>query len=209
VTRPAAALACLAALAGACAEPFIPERAPAYGFADPFTGDVFRWPAARLPVRLWVDPRGAMPRLVPEGVRLWEALFLYGEFRGVTVDDTVDADVIVRWSSTVPPDVPPDPDPAVFACSGVTQFSIDAANALDDYVRVSISVNVGHSDAQIAACVARVVTHELGHVLGVLQHSPDTADLMHATPRVPGPSEGDRRTVEVLYHTEPTIAPRP
>jgi hypothetical protein len=40
-------------------------------------------------------------------------------------------------------------------------------------------------------------------------HSADTADIMYAFPRVTAPSEGDRRTVEVLYHTMPTIAPRP
>jgi predicted Zn-dependent protease len=49
--------------------------------------------------------------------------------------------------------------------------------------------------------------HELGHALGLLQHSPDTTDLMHSSPRVRAPS--DRRSVEVLYHTEPTIAPKP
>jgi hypothetical protein len=193
----------------ACGDPTIPARTPAYGFDDPGTGDVFRWPVARLPVRLWVDPRGALPRLVGDGVQAWEAVFLYGEFRGVTVTDSLDADVIVRWGGIVPPDVPPDPGPPVFACGGVTQLSIDAGNALDDYVRVAITINAGYSDAQVAACAARVATHELGHVLGVLQHSPDTTDLMHPSPRVGAPSDRDRRTVEVLYHTEPTIAPRP
>ena len=206
--RPALAIGCLAAIA-ACGEPTIPARAPAYGFDDPVTGDVFRWPVARLPVRLWVDPRGAMPRLVGDGLRAWEALFLYGEFRGVTVADSLDADVIVRWAGAVPPDVPPDPGAPAFACGGVTQFSIDAGNALDDYVRVEVAINAGYTDAQVAACVARVAPHELGHVLGILQHSADTADLMHPNPRLSQPSEGDRRTVEVLYHTEATITPRP
>lgn len=206
--RPPLVTACLGALV-ACAEPMVPQRDPAYGFDDPATGDVFRWPAARLPVRLWVDPRGAMPRLVGDGLGAWEALFLYGEFRGVTVSDSLDADVIVRWANTVPPDVPPDPGPPAFACQGVTQYSIDATNVLDDYVRVAIGVRAGYTDAQVAACASRVATHELGHVLGIFQHSPDTADLMYASPRVPRPSDGDRRTIEVLYHTEPTIAPRP
>jgi len=206
--RRALAGACLAALA-ACGEPTVPARTPAYGFDDPVTGDVFRWPVARLPVRLWVDPRGALPRLVDDGLRAWEAMFLYGEFRGVTVADSVGADVLVRWAGAVPPDVPPDPGPPAFACGGVTQLSIDAGNALDDYVRVDITVTAGYTDAQVAACVARVATHELGHVLGILQHSPDTTDVMHPSPRIGEPSDGDRRTVEVLYHTEPTIGPRP
>jgi hypothetical protein len=142
-------------------------------------------------------------------LRAWEGLFLYGEFRGVTVDDSLGADVIIRWAGAVPPDVPPDPGPPVFACGGVTQLSIDSTNTLDDYVRVGISVFGGFSDGQVAACVSRVAMHELGHVLGLLQHSPDTTDLMHSSPRVRAASDRDRRTVEVLYHTEPTIAPRP
>ena len=206
--RRALAAASVSALI-ACGEPTVPPREPAYGFDDPVTGDVFRWPAARLPVRVWVDPRGAMPRVVGDGLRAWEALFLYGEFRAATVADSLDADVLVRWATAAPPDVPPDPGPPAFACTGVTQFSVDAGNALDDYVRVGIGFSAGYTDAQVAACVARVATHELGHVLGILQHSPDTADLMHPSPRVRRPSDGDRRTVEVLYHTDPTIAPRP
>lgn len=208
MTRPAGAALLLAAVV-ACDGPVIPTRSPAYAFDDPVSGDVFRWPASHLPVRIWTDPRGAMPRLAATGVRDWETLFLYGEFRGVVVSDSGSADVLLRWSGSVPPDVTPDPGPAVFACDGLTRLSIDAANRLDDYVRIDIGVNLGYTDAQVAACVARVVTHELGHALGILQHSPDTADLMHANPRVPLPSDRDRRTVEVLYHTQPTIGPRP
>ena len=191
----------------ACDGPAIPVRTPAYGFDDPTTGDVFRWPANRLPVRVWADPRGTMPQLAAAGLRAWEQLFLYGEFRGIVVDDSVGADIVVRWADSVPPNVAPDPGPAVFACDGLTRFSVGAANRLDDYIRIDLGVRFGYTEAQVAACVARVATHELGHALGILQHSPDTVDLMHANPRASGPSDGDRRTIEVLYHTEPTIAP--
>jgi hypothetical protein len=202
------AAAVLLALA-ACGDPAIPTRVAAYAFDDPATGDVFRWPARRLPVRVWADAGGAMPRLAAQGLARWEAQFLYGEFRAVPVSDSLDADVILRWSTTAPPDVPPDPGPPVAACRGVTSFSIGANNALDDLVRIDLDANAGFTDAQVAACLVRVARHELGHALGILQHSPDTLDLMHANPRVAAPSERDRRTVEVLYHTAPTIAPRP
>ena len=203
------AMVWLGTLTASCGEPTVPSRDPAYGFDDPSTVDVFRWPAGRMPVRVWADPRGSLHRVVGDGLRAWEGLFLYGEFRGVTVDDSLGADVIIRWAGTVPPDVPPDPGTPVFACGGVTQLSIDSTNTLDDYVRVGISVFGGFSDGQVAACVSRVAMHELGHALGLLQHSPDTTDLMHSSSRARAPSDRDRRTVEVLYHTEPTIAPRP
>ncbi len=208
MTRGHAGLLFAAAVLG-CGEPTVPSRTAPYGFADPVTGDVFRWPAARLPVRVWSDPRGAMPQLADEGLRVWESLFLYGEFRAVLVGDSLDADVLMRWSGAVPPDVPPDTGPAVFACGGVTRYSVDASNTLDDYVRIEVSTNPGFTDAQVAACVIRVARHEIGHALGIFQHSPDTADLMHGAPRVVAPSRNDRRTVEVLYHTEASIRPRP
>ncbi len=201
--------AALVAVLVGCENPAIPSRTPAYDFNDPATGDVFRWPANRLPVRVWTDPRGALPRLTTAGLQAWEASFLYGEFRGALTGDSLQADVVMRWADSVPPDVPPDPGPVAFACSGVTRLSVDASNTLDDYVRIDIRINLGYTAEQVAACVARVAPHELGHALGLLQHSPDTLDLMHANPRVAAPSDGDRRTAEVLYHTAATIAPRP
>jgi hypothetical protein len=199
----------LAAALAACGDPLIPARAPAYPFADGLTGDVFHWPADRLPVRYWVDPRGALPRLTRAALADWEAQFLYGELRGVLVADSLDADVLVVWGGTVPNDVPPDPGTPVVACNGVTQYTVDSTNTLSDYIRAEINVQGGFTDAQVAACVARTTTHEVGHTIGILNHSPDPADLMNSTPTVPAPSDGDRRTVEVLYHTPPTIAPRP
>ena len=192
----------------ACSDPSIPTRSAAYGFDDPGTGDVFHWPTTR-PMTLWVDPRGALPRLAREGVAQWEAQFLYGEFTGVVVDDSLDADVLLVWGGAVPADVPPDTGPPVNACTGLTVISTDSTNTLDDYIRAEVTASVGFTPEQVAACVARVTTHELGHALGILQHSPDAADLMAPNPVVAVPSDGDRRTMEVLYHTTPTIRPRP
>ena len=209
--RAVSALVVLAA-AAAC-EPTIPVRGCAgclYDFADTLTGDIFHWPASRQPVRFYADPRGAMPGLVMLGITAWEEQFLYGEFRGTVVADSSQADVIVSWSGGVPPDVPPDPGTPQDACAGETTnpaavFADSSANVL----HVMLFPKAGFSDAAVAACLRRVVIHELGHSLGLLKHSASSFDIMNATPTVTAPSAIDRNTIEVLYHTRATVVPPP
>ncbi|MBI1966991.1 MAG: matrixin family metalloprotease [Gemmatimonadetes bacterium] len=194
----------------ACGEPAAPPRINTYAFD--FNGDVFHWPAARLPVRFYADQRGHMRALVDRALQAWESQFLYGEFRGVLVPDSTDADVIVLWADSVPPDVPPDTGTPVFACSGVTTFSFDGTGtAIAGPLHAEVGVRIGqsYSDAQIAACVRRIAIHEVGHTLGLFGHSPYRGDVMWAQDTVSLPSQSDRLTVEVLYHTIPNIAPPP
>lgn len=204
--RRAVALAC-AALALGCSEIATPVRAPRYVFD--IGGDVFHWPGDRLPVRYFADPRGAMPSLVREGLTTWEIQFLYGEFRGVLVADSTAADVIVRWQDSVPPDVPPDTAGALGACDGVTTYQIDTTSTMEGPIHVALLLRPGFTTAQIAACVHRLVAHELGHTLGILTHSPAPTDLMFDTPGTQIPTHRDRNTVQVLYHTTSTIEPPP
>jgi hypothetical protein len=202
------ALVGLAVLA-ACADPTIPDRQNRYAFDDGF-GEVFRWPSSHLPVRIYADERGPMRALVSQSIAAWEAQFLYGEWRGQLVSDSNTADVVIRWGGAVPPDVPPSPGMPVNACNGLTQIVIDSAsNAVERPIRVTASELGSFSPETVIACYVRVLAHELGHTLGLLQHSSDVFDLMAAQPAVPGPSLRDRLTAEVLYHTTPTIGAPP
>ena len=213
MTRPGLALACV--VAAAC-EPTVPVRdctGCTYDFADtipPDTSLVFHWPAARVPVRYYADPRAAMPALVATGVAAWNAQFLYGELHAVQVADSSAADVIVQWETTPPPDVPPDTS-TLDACAGsTTNPSVVFRDSSARVLHVTLSVKAGaFSDAQVAACLRRVAIHELGHSLGLLKHSPSRFDIMNAVPTVSFPSVTDRRTAEVLYHTPPTVLPPP
>ena len=194
----------------ACTEPTPPARSPTYAFD--YLGDVFVWPAERLPVRFFADPRGPMPALVARAIDLWERQFLYAEFRGVLVADSNQADVIVLWADSVPADVPPDPGPPVFACDGQTIFQFDTTGiTLAGPVHAEVGIQVGFSftAAQVSACVHRIAVHEIGHTIGLLSHSPFSGDIMWASDTAALPSNSDRRTVEVLYHSTPTIAPFP
>ena len=206
------ALGAALAVTAACSDVTLPpDHTPAYSYTLPATGDVFHWPLNRLPVRFYADPRGGMRNYVQRAVGLWERQFLYGEFRGVVVDDSAAADVIVLWGGTVPPDVPPDPGPPVKACGGNTPVIFDASGAaLASPFHPSLTVlDNTVPPAQIAACVQRTVVHELGHALGLWDHASDSLVIMNVTPWVPVPSDNDRRTVEYLYHVKPTIAPPP
>ncbi len=208
----------LGLLLAACKDPAIPDRAGAYAFADtaiigPDTAvTLFRWPESRLPVRFWADPRSNMRFLVERAVGVWQDQFLYAEFRGTLVNDSTAADVIVQWTDSVPPDVPPDTTPAPNACGGVTTFDYDSTGfTLAGPVHVSLTVLTGSpvSAGQVQACMRRVSIHELGHSLGLLRHSVFDEDIMFGSPIVDYPSRFDRRSVEVLYHSQPTVQPPP
>jgi len=191
-----------------CEDLAAPNRTPRY-LAD-LAGETFHWPPDRIPVRYFADTRGTMPALLRRGLSVWESQFLYGEFKGVFVADSNRADVIVRWQDSVPPDVPPDTAGALGACDGVTTYVIDSTHdAMTDPIRVQLRVRLGFTTAQIAACMRRVATHELGHTLGILGHSPATTDLMYGTPATDTPTIRDRNTAQVLYHTPATITPPP
>jgi hypothetical protein len=195
----------------ACSDPAVPSHTPLYAFAAA-SGDVFHWPADRLPVRFYADTRGDMRQLLADAVRTWERQFLYGEFRGVLVDDSTAADVIVRWADSVPPPAPADAGPPVEACGGLTQGILDSTGlgfAEPFLTEISILTGTAYTPAQVRACARRVVIHELGHSLGVLREAPDTQAIMYVTPRVRAPATIDRHTVEVLYHTPATLAPPP
>jgi len=122
------------------------------------------------------------------------------------------ADVIVQWTDSVPPDVPPDTTSGPNSCGGVTTFEYDSTGfALTGPVHVSLTVLAGSpaSAGQVQACMRRVSIHELGHSLGLLRHSLFDEDIMFGSPIVDYPSRFDRRSVELLYHSAPTVQPAP
>ena len=200
----------MALAAAACTDPLIPSRPGTYGFDR--SGQIFHWPVNRLPVRFYADPRGALHGYVSLAVKTWQEQLLYGEFSGEMVNDSTQADVIVVWADSVPPDVPPDQGPPVTACDGLTLAFTDTSGVqLDGPLHTQLTVLIGKvfTASQVAACMQRTTLHEIGHTLGLFQESPDTQDVMYTTPSATAPSDADRWTVQKLYHTTPNIAPGP
>ncbi len=194
--------------AAGCESPGAPDRSTTYAFEAQGTGEIFHWPRQRLPVRYFAENRGGLRRYVSDAVALWKRQFIYGEFDGVLVGDSLQADVIIRFTGDTPPTAEPTDAPPVVACRGRTRIP-DRADGVtfDGPIRVSLEWFDGNSTTDIANCLARVTAHEVGHTLGLLQHSSSESDLMFGNPMVTRPSEVDRTTVQVLYHTPADLQP--
>jgi predicted Zn-dependent protease len=194
-----------------CEGAVAPERRAAYEFDLYGTGLVFHWTPDRLPVRYWVAPdAGVVREFVTTGIARWTDQFLWGEFRGILVEDSAAADVLVRVSPPDPPaGNPTDDPPVVGACAGVTSndVTLESPRTLTGSFRLTVSWSGGYPDADIVNCLERVTIHEIGHTIGLFGHSPNDFDLMNPTPRVASPSLGDRVTAEVLYRTPASILP--
>lgn len=208
-------LAALGLVVLACNEPTPPSRGGTYNFADTIPPDtiiVFHWPSDRLPVRFYAASQGNLPFLVQRAIAAWAGLFLYDEFTGTLASDSLTADVIVIWTDSVPPDVPPDTAGASGSCNGATAVpSVDSTSHLTGpfHIQLTVLTAAVYTPGQVQACMRRTIIHEVGHSLGLFLHSPAPGDIMHSPPLVDGPSEQDRRTAERLYHTPATILPPP
>jgi hypothetical protein len=91
-------------------------------------------------------------------------------------------------------------------CEGGTDFDLPVGSReIQPPVRIFINLRVVPTALDVERCLALTTTHELGHAIGIFAHSPVATDLMYADPAVPGPSDRDRATAELVYHTEPTL----
>lgn len=207
--RASGALVLATLAAGAC-ELTPPVRPNGYEFRSQPDNLVFHWPAERMPVRYWVEAKGALPDYVDEGIRQWEAQFLYGEFDG-RVADSATADVRVFLPGNAPPSASLTDAPPADACSGQTTIVVGTNNRLTVPISITLQWFAGFTAEHVANCLARVTTHEVGHSLGLLRHSDQATDLMFGAPfgnvQVRAPSQRDRASVQNLYHTTPDLRP--
>ncbi|MBK8002441.1 MAG: matrixin family metalloprotease [Gemmatimonadetes bacterium] len=190
-------------------EPYDFELIQAYDSAG-FRVDTlpFHWPQGMVPLKIWVENSAGLPGHVSAAIALWRDAFRQGEWNAVLTTDSTVADIIVRRL----PIAAPMGRPAIrlaaqgLFCEGVTL--IDTVGTRFE-LRVPVQVRVYDLPAapDPAACLAQVTAHELGHALGILQHSPFDEDLMYAVPTATAPSDRDLATARHAYHVPPALVP--
>lgn len=163
----------------------------------------YHWPRNHLPVKIWVEDQFDMPTHIRHGISLWRSAFLYDEWDGTIVTDSNTADVIVRT-------IQPPPlllGGRVPSCVGATD--VDTVNTRFE-LRIPIRVYVVPSvldAADLDQCLETVAAHELGHSLGLFQHSADSNDIMFSVPTAEGLSERDIGTALNAYHFRADMEP--
>jgi predicted Zn-dependent protease len=168
----------------------------------------FHWDPALLPVRVWVENTADLPQHMSRAIDIWESVYLYGEFRAELVSDSAQADVIVRGTTAPPVLAERTRLRSALApeCDGATDIDVPPDHRqLLLPIRIFISPGSLPDAPGVTECLALTSIHELGHALGIFEHSPNPTDIMFAVPVVDLPSPLDRGTAEVLYHVPSTL----
>jgi predicted Zn-dependent protease len=216
-SAPVAAATLLLLAAAACRDqkPNTCYDSNAFSYGFRLGGDstlVFHWPANRMPVRVYAQPTGAAPANVVAGLQTWVGAFHCDEAWFTVTTDSAHADIIVREVAAIPPlpahAISLGADSAG-TCTGRTDGTFDSTLTLNGPVRSYIAPFDATDPVALAGCFRMTTTHELGHALGILAHSPSAADIMYPTPRRSTLSANDRYTLQYLYHTTATIRPAP
>jgi hypothetical protein len=201
----------LLALVASCGDSSAPLRADAYEWRlfVPAGGTAidtlaFAWPAASLAVKIWAEDTLDLPTHAANGITTWQDQFLYGEFRGQMVSDSNDADIIIVAGQL--PATARALRSMARECEGGTDVPLDPATMiLTPPYHIYIDPRLEGDIPALDSCLNFTTAHELGHALGIFQHSPDPDDLMYSAPVVTAPSVRDRNTVNRAYHTPTTI----
>ena len=209
----AAGTAAAAAIALGCADIGAPQRTDIYEWRLVSGTDTlnFHWPQSSLPVKVWAEPIDNLDTDADSSIAAWNGVFLYGEYHAVRVTDSSSADIILVEGQ------PPAGDDVLLSrvslesmapeCQAATLPHVDDLHQAHLPMHVYIAARFAVDLPTTQSCFALTVTHELGHTLGIFQHSTHPDDIMYGNPTVTAPSERDRNTAETLYHTPANIVP--
>ncbi len=216
IRRVALSLAAVMAVA-ACTEIGAPIRNDFYEWRliVPATGGgagldtlAFHWAQGNVPVRIWAEDAQDLRRRMDDAIQVWKQQFLYGEFDGTLVNDSASADVIAVVGA--PPSILNSKAVHLASmapeCRGVTVLDIsDDQTELTLPIHIYVDPRFTPGTPGLEECLDLTTAHELGHALGLFQHSDQLDDLMSANPIVSGPTARDRETIELAYHVRATL----
>ncbi len=194
-------------MAAACTDAAAPSvDPPAYDPTQLSGGLVYRWPTGTT-IAVYVDPTAVgagvdLAGAAATGMAAWKAALGGSQFAFRTATTPSDADVIVHVSTAprlialaacaAPPDIA---GGVTFFCpardSALTLPLLSGPNA--GRVKVDIAINPAATNA--TNTLAALVTHELGHAVGIGGHSANALDVMFAQPAVATPSQRDITTL--------------
>ena len=199
------------ALAAACGDTPTEVSPPAYDPTSLTGGLIYRWPTGRT-IAVYVDPTNApsadsLRSAVGAATRDWSETVGGSAFGWRIVTSAAAADVIVHVGAA----------PLLVGTSecgydtgggGYTFFCPSEGLATDTALtlpllaggpgRVKMDVRVDPARVSGQAGLVSLLTHELGHVLGIGAHSDDRADVMYGAPTAPRPSARDVRTLRFV-----------
>jgi hypothetical protein len=211
-------------LIAACDAPtaIAPTPQPDYS-GSPLMGDTFfyRWRAGKT-IAIYADTTGAptgfdLRAATSAGAASWNGLARFADYRLVLTQSPSAADVVIRYKFS-PSIVDLRGCEPFGGGAGRTAFCIDSNPApvlplLDGGGgRVKVEVYVDPEAAteqqlQLAGMTRQehfvaLVTHELGHVLGIGSHSGSVLDVMNGFPRVMKPSVDDELVLQWVWLQE-------
>lgn len=212
--RPLLRVAIATALLTACTDIIAPPGVDPYEyriFGHNEDGELvplaFRWPREMLPIRLFVGDDDPLRPAMLRAIGIWENSLVFGEIRIELAATAAEADIVVRNERIPKLAMSRRLDAAADGCSGDTSFEADLdAGTLTTPFDIWIWSSSGEGPV-VDACYEVVAVHELGHALGIFQHSPNGDDVMATIPTRNLLSERDRATIEVVYHWPVTLRP--
>ena len=190
-----------------CESPTVARPEFAYDPTSLTAGLLYRW-STGAKVRVFVEPMTVasvdLAAAVQRAVIAWNAVPQAREFTLEVVANRDAADVIVYDRSIPQPVVtgscPFNPSGA----AGYTYFCplngrAERLRPIESTVMTAaIVIRVDMTTTATQPALDALVTHELGHAVGIGGHSPQTTDVMYTRPSVSSPTDRDRATLRNL-----------